>query len=118
MTLPLQAISAAAEGVFQRRLVGKDPIKHAMMVAELKRSLETTGEPFRVPNCGTHCRTSYKTTTRRGCRVWLPRWDRKSSRSARPIPIKQGFLTLLRRDQKPPASGDVQAARGRRFISR
>jgi hypothetical protein len=35
--------------VFQRRLAGKDPIKHAMRVAELKRSLETTGEPFRVP---------------------------------------------------------------------
>ena len=35
--------------MFQRRLAGKDPIKHAMRVAELKRSLETTGEPFRVP---------------------------------------------------------------------
>jgi hypothetical protein len=49
MALPLQAIRAAAEGVFQRRLVGKDPIKHAIRVAEFKRNLETTGEPFRVP---------------------------------------------------------------------
>jgi hypothetical protein len=103
MALPLQAIRAAGEGVFQRRLVGKDPIKHVIRVAELKRSLETTGEPFRVP---VEVPMVLEVTQHRGPSR-LPRMVAEMGPeviSQCPAdPDKAGFLTLLRRDQKPPA---------------
>jgi hypothetical protein len=57
---------------------------------------------------------SGRSSTSGGCAIG----NAAGGASARLILRKQGFLTLLRRRQKPRSEGDVQTARGRRIISR